>query len=149
MKTLLVIFAVVLILGFNTARAAPVLLGSSPTIGGVGVSCMGVPTWLDDEIGDIAIAVPGAIVLNPALQNWPPVVQIFVYAHECAHHIRAIGSNENAADCWAIKLGRNQGWIDFHGLSIIQAYFQNNRGDWTHLPGQLRIQQMEACFAIP
>lgn len=149
MKVLIAVCAAVLSLGLNTAQAAPVLLGQNPTVGGVGVSCMGVPTWLDDNINDIAIAAQGAIVLNPALGNWPPVVQVFVYAHECAHHIRAIGSNENAADCWAIKLGRNQGWIDLQGLRVIQAYFQNNQGDWTHLPGQLRIRQMQACFVTP
>lgn len=136
-------------LAANMAQAARVPLGPNPTIGGVRVSCMGVPTWLDDGINDIAIAVPGAIVLSPALGNWPPVVQVFVYAHECAHHIPAIGSNENAADCWAIKLGRNQGWINFQGLRVIQTYFQNNQGDWTHLPGGMRIQQMQACFSTP
>ena len=113
---------VLLSLAATMAQASRVHLGPNPTIGGVRVSCMGVSTWLDDEINDIAIAVPGAIVLSPALGNWPPVVQVFVYAHECAHHIPAIGSNENAADCWAIKLGRNQGWINFQGLRVIQAY---------------------------
>lgn len=136
-------------LAANLAQAARVPLGPNPMIGGVRVSCMGVPTWLDGGINDIAIAVLGAIVLSPALGNWPPVVQVFVYAHECAHHIPAIGSNENAADCWAIKLGRNQGWINFQGLRVIQTYFQNNQGDWTHLPGGMRIQQMQTCFSTP
>jgi hypothetical protein len=140
---------ILLSLATTIVQAGRVPLGPNPMIGGVSVSCMGVPTWLDDEINDIAIAVPGAIVLSPALGNWPPVVQVFVYAHECAHHLPAIRSNENAADCWAIKLGRNQGWIDFQGLRLIQTYFQNNQGDWTHLPGRWRIQQMQACFSTP
>ncbi len=149
MRTLNAIVGAILSIGLSISHAARVPLGPNPLIGGVRVSCMGVPTWIDDQINDIAIAVPGAIVLSPALGNWPPVVQVFVYAHECAHHLPAIGSNESAADCWAIKLGRNQGWINLPGLRTIQAYFQNNQGDWTHLPGQLRIRQMQACFATP
>jgi hypothetical protein len=132
-----------------SAVAQGIPLGPNPVIGGVSVSCMGVPTWVDDSIGDLAIAVNGAIVLNTSLQNFPPVVQVFVYAHECAHQLPAIRSNENAADCWAIKLGRNQGWIDFSGLRVIQTFFSSGQGDWTHLPGYLRIQQMEACFMQP
>ena len=149
MKIILAGVAAVLFGFFFSAQAARVALGPNPVVGGVRVSCQGVPTWLDDEIQDIAIAVPGAIVLNPSLNNWPPVVQVFVYAHECAHHLPPIGSNENAADCCAINLGRNQGWINFEGLRVIQAYFQNNAGDWTHLPGELRIRQLQACFSTP
>jgi hypothetical protein len=130
-------------------QAALVPLGPNPIIGGVPVSCMGVPTWVDDQIPDIAMAVPGAIVLHPQLGSWPPVVQIFVYAHECAHHVPAIGSNENAADCWAIKLGRNQGWINPASIGVIQAYFVTSPGNWTHLPGPLRVQQMQGCFFLP
>lgn len=130
----------------TSAIAVPVPFGRNPMIGGVAVSCAGVPTYVDDQIGDIAIAVPGAIVLHPGLGQWPPVVQVFVYAHECAHHLPGIGPNENDADCWAIKLGRDQGWIDFDGLRLIQAYFANNPGNWTHLPGPLRVQQMQSCF---
>lgn len=149
MKTWCATGVALIFLSTTTVQAARIELGPNPTIGGIAVSCMGISTWLDDGINDIAVAVPGAIVLNPALGNWPPVVQVFVYAHECAHHIPAIGSNENAADCWAIKLGRNQGWINYQGLSLIQAYFQNNQGDWTHLPGPFRIMQMQACFNTP
>ncbi len=130
-------------------QAARMPLGPNPTIGGVSVSCMGIPTWVDDQIQDVAISVPGAIVLHPMLGNWPPVVQVFVYTHECAHQLPAIGSNENAADCWAIKLGRNQGWINPASLGVIQSYFLNNPGNWTHLPGPLRVQQMQACFMTP
>jgi hypothetical protein len=133
---------------FN-ASAERIQLGRNPAVGGVSVSCLGISTWVDDQIPDIAIAAPGAIVLNPALFNWPPVAQIFVYSHECAHQIPAIGSNENAADCWAVKLGRNQGWLTPQGLAVVQAYFMNSSGDWTHLPGQLRIQQMQACYLMP
>ena len=149
MKNVAAFCAAILLGCFSSVQAARVALGPNPIVGGVRVSCLGIPTWLDDEIQDIAIAVPGAIVLNPSLNNWPPVVQVFVYAHECAHHLPAIGSNENAADCWAIKLGRNQRWINVQGLRVIQAYFQNNVGDWTHLPGELRIGQLQSCFSTP
>jgi len=132
--------------------AAPVfacsqqILGPSPIVGGVQVSCMGAVTIVA-PINDIAQAGPGQIFLNPTLFSLPPVVQVFVYAHECGHQV--VGSNEMAADCWAIKVGRNQGWLSRPAVGVIQQYFGNSPGDWTHEPGPARIARMVGCFETP
>lgn len=121
-------------------------LGPNPIIGGVPVSCGGNVTIVA-PVNDIAKAMPGRIVLNPAFFQLPPVVQLFIYAHECGHHV--VGLNEAAADCWAIKTGRNQGWLPPQGANLVGAFFINTPGDWTHAPGPYRVQQMAACYNTP
>jgi len=123
-------------------------LGPTPMIGGVHVSCLGVPT-LVARINDIGMAAPGQIILNPLLFEMPAPIQLFVYAHECGHHQPGIGSNEQLADCWAIRTGRDQGWLPPDVTGMIAAAFINSPGDWTHAPGQTRVQQMAACYNAP
>ena len=144
-KFTLAIFGMAFALLPQLARSQQ-FLGLNPVIGGVPVSCRGAVTIVA-PIDDIARAVPGQIILNPMLFQLPPVVQVFVYAHECAHQI--VGSNEMAADCWAIKLGRNQGWLPAAAIGVIQQYFGNSPGDWTHEPGPTRIARMQSCYASP
>jgi hypothetical protein len=122
------------------------VLGPNPIVGGVPVSCGGAIAVVA-PINDIAQAAPGQILLNPMLFNLPPVVQVFVYAHECGHQV--VGSNETAADCWAIKVGRNQGWLSRPAVGMIQQYFGDSPGDWTHEPGPYRIARMVQCFDAP
>ncbi len=113
-------------------------------LAGVPVNCGGVPTAIQ-PIGDIAMARPGWIILNPSLFSMPPVLQLFIYAHECGHHV--VGANESAADCWAIRLGRNQGWFRPRDFNWLIGYFGGNPGDWTHAPGHERVRRMSACFS--
>lgn len=119
---------------------------ASPAIAGVQVSCYGVPTFVNHELQDIAYAFPGAIHLNPGFFNLSPPIQIFIYAHECAHQMPQIGSNEQEADCWAVRTGRDQGWLNQNGLAVVMADALSSPGDWTHLPGPYRVAQMQACF---
>ncbi len=118
-------------------------LGPAPMIGGAHVSCYGIPTVVA-PINDLALAVPGQIVLSPQLFSYHPLIQLFVYAHECAHHVN--GANEMAADCWAIRLGRDQNWMNRQGVNIVAASLVDTAGDWTHAPGRLRVQQLIDCF---
>jgi len=91
-------------------------------------------------IDDIARAEPGVIYLNSwSFFQFPAIVQVFTYAHECAQ----------AADCWAVKLGREQRWLTPQGLAMVEAYFVNSPGDWTHAPGPFRVRQMERCYQMP
>ena len=131
------------------AHAQMQVLGPNPVIGGVPVSCFGANTIVA-PINDIAMARPGVIYLNSgSFFQYPAIVQVFTYAHECAHQVPWIGSNEQAADCWAVKLGRAQGWLSPQGLSTVQAYFVSSPGDWTHAPGPYRVGQMEQCYLMP
>ncbi len=133
------------------AHAQVIPLGPNPTnpvIGGLPVSCSGVPAFVNHQLGDIAYAYPGSIHFSPGFFSLPPPTQVFIYAHECAHQISGIGSNEQSADCWAVKTGRNQGWLNQDSLSVVMAGIVSSAGDWTHLPGPYRIAQMQACFDL-
>ena len=140
-KLLLVVFFC-----FPYTASAQQVLGPRPIIGGIPVSCFGAVTIVA-PVNDIAKALPGRIILNPALFNYPPVNQVFVYAHECGHQV--VGSNETAADCWAIKTMRNQGLLPPQLTPAVAQMFANSPGDWTHAPGPIRIQNMATCYNSP
>ena len=123
------------------ARRYPVALESAPQLNDVGMARIkrnGAPV----------------IFLNPRiLERLPPAVQLFWYAHECAHHVlgHMLGvpkvRNEMDADCWAIRIGRNQGWFRRQDLRNMYHYFINNPGSpWGHLPGPQRLQHFANCF---
>lgn len=140
-------------------------MGQAQTmIAGVSVNCMdayGVPvmTTLTTQLGDVGMAriEPNdarVIYLNPIILNTlPPSIQLFVYAHECAHHHlgHTYGfyrpSKEREADCWAIRTGRDQGWITPNTLDTMVYYFIGNPGSpWGHLPGPQRLQHFVNCY---
>lgn len=103
-------------------------------------------TIVTPNIADVAYALPGQILLHPMLVfgGAPTGVKHFVYAHECAHQF--VGSNEPEADAWAIRLGRDQGWIDPFVLDQICQSVWFAPGDWTHFPGPLRCKIMVDVF---
>ncbi|HEY0837308.1 MAG TPA: hypothetical protein VGE72_25570 [Azospirillum sp.] len=123
-------------------------------IDGIPVGCGPVFTEVHASLPDIALAVPAGmgapprILINgPMFASLPTGVKLFIYAHECFHHIT--GPSEAAADCYAVKLGRNQGALSLPVLQqICQAVFFSP-GDWTHFPGPVRCQQMLACYHTP
>ena len=138
--------------------------GQAQTIAGMPVYCndaRGYPVTLVpapqlNDVGKALIAPDGSpvIFLNPhVLQPLPQAVQLFWYAHECAHHV--LGhllappqlTNEMDADCWAIQTGRDQLWFNLQDLNNMYHYFINNPGSpWGHLPGNQRLQHFANCF---
>lgn len=147
MKRIIVLLAV--LLGpLSEVQAQQCFPPGTFTIAGYPFNCGPAPTCIDANIGDIGRAAPGqAIWLHPVLNNFPAGVIGFVFAHECAHFQGNM--NEHAADAWAIKIGRNQGWINQQTvLQICQSvYF--SPGDWTHFPGPARCQMMIDAFVKP
>jgi len=141
-----IVFLTLLILSAPIGAHAQQVLGPNPTIGGIPLSCFGATTIVM-PIDDIAKAIPGKIILSPALFSYPPVIQVFVFAHECGHQV--VGSNESAADCWAIRTMRDQGLLPPQYTSAIAQMFSSSPGDWTHAPGQIRVQQMAQCYNTP
>lgn len=123
-----------------------IVLGPTPVIGGAMVQCGGANTVVA-PIADLAYAIPGEIQLSPRFFNEPAPVQVFVYAHECAHQF--VGSDEAAADCWAIRTGRDQGWLNHQATNLVAQSVAASPGDWTHAPGPARIQHMAACYYTP
>lgn len=131
----------------------------NPTIGGLPVYCTAfdgrpVATVTDVSLPDVGRAIPGPtpiIVLNPAVLNqMTPRMQLFWYAHECAHHRLGPANSEINADCWAIKLMRAQGLLRREDLPELQAQIARTPGSvWGHLPGPQRAQLFAGCFAAP
>ena len=117
-------------------------------IDGIPVSCGALPTVLDPNLNDGGRNTGTVMILNPiVLANWPTSLKLWMYAHECGHSV--VGANETAADCWAIRTGRNQGWFPPQAFQALMAIFANNPGDYTHLPGPQRVQAMVACYSQP
>jgi hypothetical protein len=119
-------------------------LGTNPVIAGMPVVCNGAVSYVA-QIPDIAMARPGALFFRPDFFNLPTYVQLYIYAHECAHQF--VGGNEVAADCWAVRTGRDQGWLPRQGLEQVCQYTYHSRGDWTHPAGPVRCQNMRMCYA--
>ena len=146
-RWILVVAGFGVLLAGSSADAQQVYPPGTFSIDGIPVGCGGVVTVVTPNIPDIAIAQPGRILLHPALGNYPTGVKLFVYAHECAHQF--VGSNEVAADAWAIKLGRNQGALSPALLRRICQAFWFSPGDWTHFPGPQRCQMMIHAYSTP
>lgn len=112
---------------------------------GINVACRGAPTVLTTQINDAAMTDGRAIYLNPAVMgSWPTVLKIWMYAHECGH--LHVGANESAADCWAVRLGRDQGWFRPAAFQGLMQLLRHNPGDVTHPPGIARLNNMMHCY---
>jgi hypothetical protein len=157
MRTLAADFA---LMAFTVAATTAALANPySPVIGGLPVYCTTfddrpVATIIDSMLPDVGRAIPGPspiIVLNPAvLSQLTPRMQLFWYAHECAHHRLGPANSEINADCWAIKLMRTQGLLRREDLPELQAQIAMTPGSiWGHLPGPQRAQLFAGCFAAP
>ena len=113
-------------------------------LGGVYPTCSWVPTTIA-EIPDLAQSTPGMIHLNPALLRMPRPLQLFWYAHECAHQLHGI--NEGYADCWAIRMGRIEGWFQVQDFALLERTLSPH-GDSQHLPAPQRSALLWRCFTI-
>lgn len=137
----------VLMASLPTGSLMAQVMGPNPIIAGTPVVCGGIPTVVRADVGDIARATPGWINLHPQFFSLPGKLQLFIYAHECGHHV--VGLDETLADCWAIRTGRDQGWFQPADIQWLIAYFSNNPGDWSHEPGWMRLQKMIHCYSTP
>ena len=148
MKRLLVILVLLVLNTPSSANAQQCFSHGQFRIGGHPFICSGATTCIDPRLNDLGKAFPGqGIYLHPALNAYPIGVIAFVFAHECAH-FRGI-LDEQLADRWAIKVGRDQGWINPQTVTQICQSFYFSPGDWTHFPGPLRCQNMIHAFSTP
>jgi Ribbon-helix-helix protein, copG family len=113
---------------------------ASTTIGGETWSCPAATEIAsDNEISVFGLTdtVDRVIFLNHRkLATHERYFRRFVFLHECGHiHV---GSNEAAADCWAAKRGKQEGWLTPDHLPSICRRLGG---------GSDRCQALQTCYA--
>jgi hypothetical protein len=108
------------------------------------LSCGSTKTLLRDFQG---FAVSSTVIMlnMEALEPLPRQVQWLIYYHECGH-IR-YGPNETAADCYAVRRARREGWLNDQVLSDICSAFNVAGHGPVHPDPQARCSQLRQCFA--
>jgi hypothetical protein len=85
------------------------------------------------------------IMLNmQAMQDLPRTVQWLIYYHECGHIL--YGPSETAADCYAVRRAKREGWLDRQTLDDICAVFNIAGHGPVHPDPVERCNQLRQCF---
>lgn len=108
------------------------------------LSCGKTATLLRDFDG---IAVSSTVIMlnMGALKDLPRQVQWLIYYHECGHIL--YGPSETAADCYAVKRARREGWLSSAALDDICAVFNIAGHGPLHPDPDQRCEQLRQCFA--
>jgi len=117
-------------------------------VAGRRVSCPNVRTRFDESLPNLGAAAPDErlTILNPLLLGrYSKSVQLFVFHHECGHHL--VGASELRADCWAVGEGVRNGWLDRNGLAQVCRSFGNAPESDTHPSGRSRCANIDRCYA--
>jgi hypothetical protein len=136
----------------GSARASPpVSLQSDGTlqIDGRTLKCGNVRNALDRRLPNLGISIPAnrLLVINPMLlARESKTVRLFVFNHECGHH--HVGASELNADCWAVRRGVEEGWLDKVGLGEVCQSFRGAPATPTHPSGPRRCSNLDRCFAV-
>ena len=85
-------------------------------VAGRKLSCGKTATLLRDFEG---FAVSSTVIMlnMEALKDLPRQVQWLIYYHECGHIL--YGPGESAADCYAVRRARREGWLGSTALEEI------------------------------
>ena len=120
----------------------------SVSIDGHNLRCGRVRNVLDPRLPNLGIAMPDRrlLVINPRLlTSHPKTVRLFVFQHECGHH--HVGASELSADCWAVRRGVSDGWLDRAGLTQVCRSFGGAPATATHPSAERRCRNLDKCFA--
>ncbi len=113
---------------------------------GQSFACGRFPTMLNARLDDYGAAFFGFVLLNPArFDALPLTLKRYAYAHECGHQY--VGYDEGEADCYAVRRGRREGWLDAQAMDDICAFISRSKGDGVHALGTRRCQMMRQCLA--
>jgi hypothetical protein len=148
--SVMVAAALVLVsIGSRAALSAPSMSlkrDGSVEIAGRKFRCGPVRIMLPRRLNNLGVAGPGMIALNPLLlSRYPEIVRVFVFAHECGHH--HVGASELGADCWAVRRGVREGWLDRDGLGQVCRSVSDEPASSTHPSGRRRCMNLDRCFA--
>jgi len=107
------------------------------------LSCGSTKTLLRDFEG---FAVSSTVIMlnMQALNDLPRQVQWLIYYHECGHIL--FGPSETAADCYAVKRARREGWLNDQTLNDICAVFNIAGHGPVHPDPEERCNQLRQCF---
>lgn len=113
-------------------------------VAGRRLSCGATATLIRDFEG---FAVSSTVImLNvQALKDLPRPAQWLIYYHECGHIL--FGPNETAADCYAVRRARREGWLSMESLDDICAVFNIAGHGPVHLDPEQRCDELRQCFA--
>jgi hypothetical protein len=113
---------------------------------GTDFACARFPTIFDATLKDYGAAYFGFVMLNKArFEQMPLTLKRYAYAHECGHQY--VGFDEDVADCYAIRRGRKDGWLDSAAMNEICGFISRSKGDGLHALGEQRCEKMRQCFA--
>ena len=130
----------------STSARAQVFPPGTFHIDGFPIVCGPVTFIYNPALNDVGMNNgQGQIFLNPnILAQLPTVLKLFWVGHECGHTF--VGANEVAADCWAVRVGKQQGWFPPQAFQALMVMFQNNPGDMAHPSGPNRVAMMWQCY---
>ena len=121
-----------------------------------------IPAVVDNDMywaGMATVRNGSPIILWNARMNQglPDFVQMFIYMHECAHHLLghvyqpgdANGrSKEDEADCWALQLLVDGGILKASQIDALESHLVSSQGDQNHRSGEDRILMLSRCLEI-
>lgn len=113
-------------------------------IAGRRLSCGATATLVRDFEG---FAVSSTVIMlnMQAMKDLPRPVQWLIYYHECGHIL--YGPSETAADCYAVRRARREGWLNQKALDDVCALFNIAGHGPLHPDPEARCNQLRQCFA--
>jgi hypothetical protein len=130
----------------HTGSAAKLIPAGALAYDGQNFACGRFPAVLDARLDDYGAAYFGFVLLNPArFDALPLTLKRYAYAHECGHQY--VGYDEGEADCYAVRRGRREGWLDAQAMDDICAFIGRSKGDGAHALGVRRCEMMRRCLA--
>jgi hypothetical protein len=113
-------------------------------IAGRRLSCGATATLVRDFEG---FAVSSTVIMlnMQAMKDLPRPVQWLIYYHECGHIL--YGPSETAADCYAVRRARREGWLNQKALDDVCAVFNIAGHGPLHPDPEARCNQLRHCFA--
>ncbi len=109
------------------------------------MSCHAADVYIGNDVPGPGFALPGKILLGPKhLKQYPGITQRLIFLHECGHQY--VGADETAADCWAVRIAKRQGWLTQAGIRSTCRALWHTAGGASHLPGPERCAALVQCF---
>jgi len=130
----------------TSADAGEEWVGRSITLAGRSMSCGKADILIDRDLPSEGGAGETVLILNPNMLNrQPPTVRLFVFKHECGHI--SVGDSELDADCYAVKHGVREGWLNRQSLAQVCDSFEGAPETDTHPSAKRRCANLDRCYA--